>query len=400
MAGTINPNVQNFNDSAKKWKEELLLLMVIGCDETLSKMTGIAGIREKLMLGSFGMNAQVRPYKTGITAGNANLDINYRELAVEFGQLIEDFEPNSAIQTILGKMAAGKGEGMKQAEVIKMALAAVAQSASENLNACIWNAVRNANGTTTSALFNGFDTITATEKTAGNIAANKGNYIKLTTVLSSQNCCDILRGVVRKMDPVLRKQNCIMYCSQDIYDMYVDSYQYLKGNLPYNTSFEKVYVEGSNGKVELCPLSSKAGSNFIHITPQRNMVYGYDNEGERSSVGVEKYSTNVLTLEMAMFFGVQFATLDKRELMVVELADETRTVSLSCTSGDGTVKIGTGEAGTTATATVTKGSSVTITATAASGKTFSKWSDDDTNASRTITVNDNVTLTATFVAEE
>lgn len=400
MAGKISTNVQNFDDSAKQWSRELKLIAVTGCDRTLKFMTPMANVREKVELGTYGMSSQLRPYSSSMSSTDNDLTIVWRELETFQGAIADDFDPNSAIRTIIGKMAAHKGEGLKTAEATRMALAAIAKSCSEYLNMSIWNGVRNAQGSTTKDLFNGFDTITASEVSGGGLAANKGNYLKLTTKITSSNACDIFKSIARGLDPVLRETPCNCYLSQELYDLYVECYQSEHGALPYNTEYNKRTIEDSIGNITFVPLASKAGSKYIHITPKENLVYGFDNMSDASNIAVEKHKPFLLTFVMSMFFGVQFVTLDKRVIKVIELADETRTVSLSCTAADGTVKIGTGTAGATATATVTKGSSVTITATAAEGKVFSKWSDDDTNASRSITVNDNVTLTATFTAAE
>ena len=403
MAGQVTTNLstQDWKDSAKQWKKELLLAAVIGYDDTLKHMTPMAGIKEKLMLGQYGMNSQLRPYTSGMSATNNNLEINWRELETYQGALVEAFEPNSAIQTIIGKAAAGRGEGLKNTEAAKYALAAIANSVSGYLNMAIWKATRVANGTTTMQLFNGFDTITATEITAGNISAAKGNYLKLSTKMTSSNAMDLIKQAVRSLSPELRSKPCNLYCSQEVYDMYCDDYQSSHGALPYNTEFAKGKVEDSLGNITFVPLASKANSSYIHICPKENLVYGYDNMSDAASVGVEKYSSFELTFEMSMFFGVQFASLDKRIMKVIELADVT--VSLANKSGQtssyGTVKINSGTAGTSASANVPYGQLTTLTATPGTGYKFKTWSDGDTNATRTVEPTDNLTLTAEFEAE-
>ena len=74
------------------------------------------------------------------------------------------------------------------------------------------------------------------------------------------------------------------------------------------------------------------------------------------------------------------------------------TISLSCDSTEGTVKIGTDTASSSVSKTLATGTSTTITATALTGKTFDHWSDGDTSASRTIEATCNLTLTASFTA--
>jgi len=74
------------------------------------------------------------------------------------------------------------------------------------------------------------------------------------------------------------------------------------------------------------------------------------------------------------------------------------TVSLTCTQGDGTVQVDTETASASCSKTVAAGTVVTIKAIAGTGKTFEKWSDNDTNATRAIAVNAATALTASFVA--
>lgn len=399
MAGQLTTNVQDFDDSAKQWSRELKLIAIIGCDRTLKFMTPMANIREKVELGTYGITSQLRPYSSSMSSSDHNLNIIWRELETFQGAIADEFDPNSAIRTIIGKMAAHKGEGLKTAEATKMALSAIAKSCSEHLNMSIWSAVRNPQGSTTKDIFDGFDTITAKEITAGNIAASKGNYLKLSQAITSSNACDTFKAIARGLDPVLRETPCYCYLSQELYDLYVECYQSEHGALPYNTEYNKRTIEDSISNITFVPLASKVGSKFIHITPKDNLIYGYDNMSDAQNIAVEKHKPFLLTFVMSMFFGVQFQTIDKRVLKVIELADETRTVSLSCTAADGTVQIGSGSAGATATDTVALYGKVTIKAVAASGKLFVKWSDDDTNATREITITDNVTLSATFEAD-
>ena len=80
-------------------------------------------------------------------------------------------------------------------------------------------------------------------------------------------------------------------------------------------------MEGSNGKLHLVPLFNKADSQFIHVTPKSNMLVGFDQMSDVESVMVKEYEPFILSYIATMFFGAQFESIDKRRLMVVELAD-------------------------------------------------------------------------------
>ena len=60
-------------------------------------------------------------------------------------------------------------------------------------------------------------------------------------------------------------------------------------------------------------------SKFIHIAPKNNMLYGYDNMSDVESIEVERFAPFVLTYVATMFFGVQFESIDKSRLKVIEL---------------------------------------------------------------------------------
>ena len=84
--------------------------------------------------------------------------------------------------------------------------------------------------------------------------------------------------------------------------------------------YEKNTVEGSNNKLHMIPLTNKLGSKFIHIAPKSNMLVGFDQMGDMESVDVREFAPFVLTYIATMFFGVQFESIDRRRLKVIELA--------------------------------------------------------------------------------
>ena len=235
--------------------------------------------------------------------------------------MVAQFEPNSAVSTLLGAVGATKGDGQMQTPTAKHVLALIAKSLSEPLNNAIWAGVRNASGDTTLDLFDGFDTITQAEITSGKIAADQGNYMKLTDEITTANAVDIAKEILFSLDPRLRAQTCYMFCSQDFADKYNEAYLLTHAGINYNTQYDQTVVEGSNGRLILCPLSNKADSNFIHISPKINMLVGYDQMSDAESVMVKEYEPFILSYIATMFFGVQFESIDKRRLKVVELAD-------------------------------------------------------------------------------
>lgn len=320
MAGKLKFSPEDFQNAAIKYRSELLMLPIIGCQDTLQYMTARPGIRYKERVGTVSGDAQFAPYKP-TRASDFNLNVDYRELETFFGSVVSDFEPNSAVSTLLGT-GATKGDGQISTPTAKSVLALIAKSLSEHLNDAIWNGVRNATGDTSKDLFNGFDTITQAEITAQNITAEKGNYLKLTEDITAANAVDVAKKILFSLDPRLRSQDLYLYCSQDFVDKYNEGYLLSHGGIPYNTEYGQTAVEGSNGKLKLVPLYNKADSKFMHVTTKSNMLVGFDQMGDIENVMVKEYKPFILSYIATMFFGVQFESIDKRRFKVIELKTE------------------------------------------------------------------------------
>lgn len=317
MAGKFSFSPEDFQQAAIKYRSELLMLPIIGCQDTLQFMTSRPGIRYKERVGTMTGDAQFAPYNPARST-DYNLNLSYREIETFFGSVVAKFEPNSAISTLLGT-GATKGDGQMTTPTAKHVLSLIAKNLSEHLNDAIWNGVRNANGTTTKDLFNGFDTITQSEITAGEISAAKGNYMKLSEEITSANAVDVAKEILFSLDPRLRSQDLYIYCSQDFVDKYNEGYLLTHGGIPYNTQYGQQSVEGSNGKLKFVPLYNKANSKFMHVTTKSNMLVGFDQMGDVENVMVKEYEPFILTYIATMFFGVQFESLDKRRFKTIEI---------------------------------------------------------------------------------
>ncbi len=318
MAGKLTFTLQEFQEAATKWRSDLLMLPIIGIQETLKYMTARPGIRYKENVGALSGDAQFGPYKPSRST-DFNLNVDYRTLETFMGSVVAKFEPNSAVSTLLGQVGATKGDGQMKAPTALHVLALIARGLSEHLNEAIWAGKRNASGDTTIDLFDGFDTITDKEITSGAIAAEEGNYMKLTEEITSANAVDAAKEILFSLDPRLRSQDLYMFCTQDFADKYNEGYLLSHGGINYNTQYSQTTVEGSNGRLHIIPMYNKIGSKFIHICPKSNMLIGYDQMGDVESVMVKEYEPFILSYIATMFFGCQFESIDKRRFKVVEL---------------------------------------------------------------------------------
>ena len=317
MAKTITTSGA-LEKSAQTYQKELLIMPVVAAKDTLQHMTPRPKTAGRRTVGELGGDVELGPWKSDRGA-NANFVIKPRTLETFLGNCAQNFAPNDVWDTIYGSLVV-RGEEVKNTDIPRYILNFVMGKIGKKLNMSIWTAKRNDTGDTTATLFNGFDTITEKEITAGEIDAAKGNFIDVSaTPITTANAYDVLQKIYQSASDELQMQRTKMYLPKDIYNMYLEAYKNRTGGTPYNTQYKQTFLEGADGLCELVPLASKKGSKFIHLSPQSNMLYGYGAGMEQESVGIGKYSSWQLTAEAAMFFGCEFESISPERLMVAKI---------------------------------------------------------------------------------
>ena len=305
------------NKSAQKDRKELLMLPSIGLTELIPFMTGFPGVTYKQTIGELFANSQLRPYN-GDNNEVDTTELIERVLETFLGSVVELFDPNSLRQTVWAQLIAN-GEKVSDSQFSKAQLMVIMDSILTYLGSAAWKAVRNAAGSTTLDLFNGFDTITANEITATKIAANKGNFLQLTADIDNTNAVDQLRSIYKAASPELQAKQVNMFVDPNILIAYEEDYQTVVGPVVYNTGMEQLTLHGTGKRWKLVPMVGKSGSDYIHVSTKRNMIYGYGNGVADEKIEVRR-GNNAFKLQfiLAMFFGVEFATINKREFMVAK----------------------------------------------------------------------------------
>lgn len=322
--GHVQITDEQLAKSAVKYRKELLMMPVLAMATTLKHMTQRPGVRGKEVVGELAGDIELGPYDEGREDTDA-VAINPRTLETFLGSVVKKFSPNSVWQTVYGNLIS-KGDALKNVDITREVLTFLSAKLGANLNAHPWNAVRSDAGTKSKDLFNGFDTITNTEKTANKISADLGNMFVIEAI-SKDNAVDVLKAFYRAADPVLRETQTKLFIPQGVYDNYVDDYQATVGHVPYNTSFEKTVLEGSNGRCELVPLANKAGSPYIHLTPKSNMLVGFGNGADNEKILVEKHHAFKLDFIATTYFGVEFESISKERLLVGTIDGTTSVVA-------------------------------------------------------------------------
>lgn len=317
--GQLHFDLEEFQQAATTFRRDLLVMPLFALRDTTQHMTIMTGVTTPQLLGEKAIRgAEFAPYKANRKT-DLDLDLKLRQIVTYFGSLNGEFDPNEAIQTLLGHRASQAMDGqLASALTAKEVLSLIAKQAGAILHDHLWDAVRNPSGTQTKDLFNGFDTITKAEIADGTISEDNGNLIDLGDEITVDNVLDIFDYILDTMHPKLRAQQSKIYTSQRIYDLYSRAYKKANHGIPYNTKFDQPTIEGSKGNLVLLPLQSKTGSNFMHITTKSNLIVGVDQESDAERVTVKDYAPDTLTFMMRMFFGEQFRSIDPTQMLTVK----------------------------------------------------------------------------------
>lgn len=316
--GEVQITPESLNKSFVKYRKELMMMPVYGLRNILPYVTLHQGIRYKETVGQLDGDMQLRPYSPK-QIDTEDVKINGRELETFFGSCIKAFDPNSVVQSIYGSNIV-QGDGLKNVPITKAVCTFLMGKLGEHLYDTIFTAKRNASGSTTAELYNGFKTIADQEILDGNITTAKQNLVNIDAI-TQENAEDMVNEIYTAMHNKLKDQETIMYMSNDNKLLYERSYQDNHGSLPYNQQFKKTFVEGSDGRCTIVGISC-VPKDFIMVTPKRNAIVGVATSGSQVIFGVEKSLVSHFWLDFVatMFFGVQFDTISPEMLLIAEPA--------------------------------------------------------------------------------
>lgn len=298
-----------------KYRRELLAMPLAQLAPIIQHMTMRLGVRGKESVGTLDTDAELRPY-TGQKNASDNTQITLRTLETYHGSVVKEFEPKVLSATIYGNTVATKPT---DTDIVKAVAMLMAQKATNKIGKALFAGVRNGSGTTTNDLFDGFSTIIAAEKTAGEIAAGKGNCADLGA-LSVANIVDKLMEFYQDAAcEELQDQQVKMFLPRGLYNMYNRGYQIDFGATPYNKEYKKTFLEGTDDRCELVPLSGLTGTGKIILTTKNNMLIGADQMSDMESVRIRECDNPfVAQFVMELFFGVQFESINKERLCIGE----------------------------------------------------------------------------------
>lgn len=325
-------------NSSRQFEKEVLRMPVVLLDDALKHMTPIYGVRGDLVVSEIRSGAQLHPYVFSETPGNST-KINPRTLTTYLSNVVEVFDPVPIYTTCFGQSIDVE---ISQLDIVKTISLEMAKMCCEYLALALFTGSRNAAGTTTADIFNGFDTIINTEKsttptgeTYANISTGKNNLINLGEINSS-NVGDVLLYFYRSVHSTLKRQKVKMFLRTSIREMYNDWCANNYQAVAYNQNFEKNILIGSNGMCELVDLPGMDSANNLIITTKNNMLIGFDQKSKIEKFEVRRPDNpNAVQMNMKFFIGVQLRSISERYLKVGSFTldtDETATITTTPTS--------------------------------------------------------------------
>lgn len=311
---------EKLNNTAIKYRKELMLIPLLGMQNVLQYMTLRTGIQWKEIVGEIASGAQLRPHDGEINE-QAGADTSARELETFVGDVIVYENPEAVRKSIMGDALLGNNKNLAKHPMEKLIIAAILKSVSSGLGGAVWKAARNVadiKNSKTVDLFNGLDTITAAEILAGNITTGKKNFEQFGSVISDATIVDDLMGFyLDGASPELQEQNTKLNIPRWMYNMYNRGYQNDFGHAAFNKEYKKVFLEGTDNKCELVPYVGKSGSDLIQLTTKKNMLVGVDQVSDAEYVKVREVENPFkLQFVMKMNFGTEFQSIANQNLLV------------------------------------------------------------------------------------
>ena len=304
-------------NSGAKFRKEILAMPVVALEKTLKHMTIRKGVRGDETVGGYASGAELRPYKSDGKGATDTGAFFGRTLTTYLGDVVEEFDPYQLFSTVYGESFNSLTE-RKEADVVKDMALAMAKHVSSKLGKVLFNAVRNSSGTTTNALFNGFDTIAAAEVTAGNMSQLIGNYGEFNTITAA-NAGDVLKAIYSAASDELKEsENLKMFVSQAVLDKYEEWCLATLGAVVYNQTYAQNVLH-FNRNVEIVPMVGLKNSSYVYFTTKDNMLVGMDQQSDAEKAKIRECDNpKALQFFMCLYWGVQFQSIKPEFLFVAK----------------------------------------------------------------------------------
>lgn len=307
-------------NSGAKFRKEILAMPVVALSKSLQHMTVRKGVRGDETVGGYDSDAEVRPYVSTKNATDTGKFFS-RTLTTYLGDVVEEFDPYLLFSTVYGESFSSLTD-RKEADVVKDMALAMAKKVAAKIGKALFKAKRNASGTKTMDLFNGFDTIAATEITAKNISTANGNLFIYETITAA-NAGDQLKAIYAAASDELKEQeNLKMYIPQTVLDKYEEWCLATLGAVAYNQTYAQNKLH-CNRNVDIVPMVGLKDSEYIYFSTKENMLVGVDQLSDAEKAKIRECDNpKALQFFMCLYWGVQFESIQKEFLLVARTTAE------------------------------------------------------------------------------
>jgi hypothetical protein len=296
-----------------KYRKDLLMAPLLALAKALPYFNLRTGIQGKVVAGTLETEGEFIPYKTAKNPTDGTT-IKPREWETFLGDLLKEFDPHVILGTLYTEATATKPD---EFEIARKIAVRVMERAGESFYRNLFTAARDAAGTTTAKLFNGFSTVLVSEITATNVSSAKGNYVDLTSDESNDieesNIGDVLRLLwEEKLDESLKDRKILLYCPPKIVDLYKRWYQMEFGSVPWNAGYEQKTLFCSDGQCTFVPLSCMNTTPYLYFTVRENMLIGVDQQSDTERLEIRRCDNPKLVQMYAKtYFGTGIDTVMK-----------------------------------------------------------------------------------------
>jgi hypothetical protein len=179
--------------------------------------------------------------------------------------------------------------------------------ASEINQQSVYAGLRNPAGTTTTDIVNGFGKLFADEIVSGEIT-----NVVATGAINNTNAVGKFEQMCKALPPALREMPMQLYVPFGKYDAYCENYRSTYGNLPYNTKYEKISVDGFSN-VDIVPASWMNNVGRVVLTQKENLIMGTDSLSDLNKIETVK---QIRVLQMAIHFTLCYQFADSEVLYI------------------------------------------------------------------------------------
>lgn len=304
-------------DSAVKYKQTLAVIP----HRKFERMKSEMGFHHRGNLygtekaGMLIMGGKMGPYNSD-DATLASAGIVVEQITTYHGKNYIKIEITDVENTMFGEGVVTMAD-WKKSELGKKILSEYLQANLESIVDVIWTATRKADGTETTDLFDGFDTLitTAEVKRAteaqARISTGAENLSTLTEAITSVNAKDVLFAQWKTLPDQLKKQKLDLHITEEIYYAYCDAFALDRGD-GNNLEYDQEFLFGTKKKVRLVPCVDREIDAPLVWTVKKNLTIATGSRGTREQFLV-KPDNNIAFVQLnhEMYFGAAIACYHK-----------------------------------------------------------------------------------------